>query len=764
MTAPGIEPVTNVAWDGTWRSCWWAILVTAIVLRLVLFSGYGLGDDPNYFISYHDILVSGQWLPERAYDWRFAFWVPVVLFMRVFAVTEWSFVGFITLCGVLNVVLVWALARQEWKEPWAALIAMALIAVLPLEVMSSTLFVIDIPLATYCYMAFWLYRDACAGRRRGAVRVATAVAAGVFLFLGYSAKQWGILIGTLFAVEALRHVRTTWRWSALCGATFGLLIAAYLGWQWLRFGDPIRDVHVVRKVAIFFPHSWDIVTDYSRMLLFRTQYGTWFAGWYVHATLALALLFLFRLPRTGKWLGYFLLQLACLSAMPSHRENGQWVLLVPHIFRYLCFLSIPLCLALAAYARELVRSRPALGVAALCGFLALSTWQAVALSAPTRDAFGEQRRANAFLMAYFPDEHFVSDVGFLTRLQNFEFDRRGWEHFSWIRSEDPVGQARELGAITEGVVLTGGARLPWYGCLRCAVSIDQFPPGFDWELMATFGDGPIGLYRKEPLRVWRVSRAARKAAALLAGAPSDPERIGLLRRLSSLADWHAAFEVGRLIVAEGDEPSDEVARLIGLACAKTARDRCALEYLGRAFERTADRAAARDAVLALAEASQRLGDGPGARRWVARYRTRFPDSSPDVQLDDIASGLDEGIALYHMLRFRDAERVFTAIRAREGESEVRKQRAHYFHALTLFRKRALDRAVAETMSYRAHYGLDEFAIELAFRNAEARQGTDPAAARALFAAIAAEHPETFWGKEAARLGAQLDEAANRVGR
>jgi hypothetical protein len=309
------------------------------------------------------------------------------------------------------------------------------------------------------------------------------------------------------------------------------------------------------------------------------------------------------------------------------------------------------------------------------------------------------------------------------------------------------------------VVLTGGARLPWYGCLRCAVSIDRFPPGLEWELVKSFDDGAIGPYRKEPLRVWRVSHAARKASGLLAGARGDAERIGLMRRLSSVGDWHTVVEVGRLIVAESDEPPDEVTRLIGLACSRTGRDRCALEYLGRVFDRTLDRAAARAAVLALAESSQRLSDGPGARHWVARYRTRFPDSPPDVRLEDIASGLDEGIALYHMLRFRDAERVFTAIRAREGETAVRKQRAHYFLALTLFRKRALDRAAGEMTSYRARYGVDQFAIELAFRNAEVRQGTDPAAARALFAAIAAEHPETLCGREASRLSKQIDEAA-----
>ncbi len=487
---------------------WWIILLAAIALRVALFSGYGLGDDPNYYASYHDILKTGHWQPDRGYDWRFAFWVPVVLFMRVLGVTEWGFVGFITLCGVLNVALVHALARQDWPEPWAALVAMALMAVFPLEVLSSTLFVIDIPLATYCFAGFWLYREALAERRRRGTRVAMAFLGGVFLFLGYSTKQWGILAGSIFALEALHRRRGTWRYSLLCASSFAVLLGSYLGWQWWRFGDPIMDVHVVRKAAIFLPHSWDIVTDYSRMLLFRNEHGTWLGGWYVHATGVLALLFLPRLLGAGKWLLFFLVLLACLSAMPSHWENGHWVLLVPHIFRYLCFLSIALCLALAAYWREAIRFRRALALPALAAFLVLTGVQAVQLTGPTRDAFGEQRQANAILLTQFPQERFVSDWGFLSRLQNFGFDGMNWQRFQGIRSETPDGQARELASVRGAIVVTGGARLPWYGCIRCAASVAKLAPPSSWQLVVAFDDPPLTRYRPEPLRIWRVSMSA----------------------------------------------------------------------------------------------------------------------------------------------------------------------------------------------------------------------------------------------------------------
>jgi len=736
------------------RLAWWTILVVAALLRIALFSGYGLGDDPNYFHCYHDILRTGQWNPERAYDWRFAFWVPVVGFMRLFGVSEWSFVGFVFCASLVNVILAWALARQEWPERWAPLLAMALLAVFPLDVLSSTLFVIDIPLAMWAFGALWLYRQACL-RWRGAPAIAASAGAGLLLCLAYSTKQWGLLVGAVFAVEALRRLRTTWPQSLVCAGTLVLGLAAYHGWQWLRFGDPIRDFHVVRRVAIFVPHSWDIVTDYSRMLLLPTEFGSWFAGWYPHATLGLALLFLARFRETGTWLVYFLVLLACLSAMPSHRENGQWVLLVPHIFRYLCFLSIPLALALAAYARLLIGRRRAVGVVALGVFLVLSIGQAVVLTRPTRDAFGEQRRVNALLMARFPDERFVSDWDFLHRLKNFHLGAGGTQ-VQGIASEDPAGQARELAAVEDAVVISGGARLPWYGCRRCPLTLERFEPGPQWHLVTTV-DGPLSVYRREALQVWRVSAAEGQATILLEQAgPEASARRELLGRLVASAQWATAVAVGQRLLASGIEARAEIARLTGLACERSNRPRCAAELLAEVLAQAdLDAAAAREATVALARAALAALDAEGARAVVGSYRARYPAAPGDPFFDEVLSGLAEGKALYHALRYREAERVFVAIRDRQSELPARRRRAQYFLALTLYRLRDLERADAEANDYRARYGEDDAAIELAFRKAEAQRATHPAEARTAFEILAARHPETYWGREARRLAAQI---------
>ena len=261
--------------------------------------------------------------------------------MRLLGVTEAGFVGAITACSIVNLVLVYMLARQEWDRPWA-LLAMGLAAVYPLDVLCSTLFAPDMILATYCFMAI------------------------------------------------------------------------YLGWQWARFGDWLYHISVENRVSIV----REILLDYPRMLFARNEYGAYFAGYYPHALVLLAVVFIRRARGAGKWTAFFAIMLAGLAALPAHRENGQWVLLVPHIFRYLPLVSIPLCLALAAYLREGLLRHRGVGAAMTVGFVGLSIVQCVALTAPTRDAFGEQRRAIAVLRD-FPEEPVWCDDFFCFRLMSF---------------------------------------------------------------------------------------------------------------------------------------------------------------------------------------------------------------------------------------------------------------------------------------------------------------------------------------------------------
>src|SRR5207248_1736074 len=117
--------------DNRFRLWWALVFVLGVAMRLGLWSGFGLGDDPNYFSAYHGIYLSGVIEPHTAYDFRFAFSIPVVLSMNLLGPTEVGFTAFVTLCSLANLGLVYLLARQEWERPHA-LLAMTLLAVFPL--------------------------------------------------------------------------------------------------------------------------------------------------------------------------------------------------------------------------------------------------------------------------------------------------------------------------------------------------------------------------------------------------------------------------------------------------------------------------------------------------------------------------------------------------------------------------------------------------------------------------------------------------------
>jgi hypothetical protein len=740
------------------RLAWWAIVTGGAALRVVLFSGYGLADDANYYNAYHGILMVGgwEWSAQVPYDFRFAFWVPVVAFMKLFGVTEWSWVGFVTLCSILNLPLTYALARQEWRREWA-LVAMALLAAFPLDVVTSTLFAIDIPLTTYCYTAFFLYRVACA-RSRSAARVAAALGAAVFLFLGYSAKQSGIVIGVLFAIEALRRGRHALLPTAVCAGAFATFMAAYLGWQWRAFGDPLYDVHLVRTVAAFEPHTWANQLDYYQMLFLPNAYGSFFASWYPHALVLLAVGLAHRVRAAGKWLLYFVVEMVCLSSMPAHYENGHWVLLVTHIFRYLCWISIPLCLALAGYLRELTLRRPSFGMALTALLIGSAVANSGALSWPTRDAFGEQRRANALILSTFPDDLVYADIGFFGRLMSFAPDRRGLGRIHEVRSETPTAQARDFTQITDGVVVTGGGRLPWYGCITCALSAGAFTPPPTWALVTMYGAAELGLNRHEPMRIWRVSPAVARANELLASRVDAPDRLALLRDLIEQEDDAVAEEVGRRLAEQRLQPDGSIAYLTGLACSRIGKPAAARQYWDRALGGVVAPGEVR-AIIHAAIVSGTPDDRELVPGWIDRFHARFPSEPLDPAMAAARPVLDEVRPLLRASRYVDAAKRLLEIRDREGDASERRRSAHYLAAIALLRADAADAGAQEAERYRARYGDDDWALELRYREGEARLARAPRDARDAFADVVKRAPTSLWATQARQRLAALDATA-----
>jgi len=726
------------------RALWLAVFGAGVVLRVALFSGYGLGDDPNYFIAFNMIARANTYYPSDPYQMRFGMWVPVVIAMKLFGQTELGFVGGMLACSIFNLVLIYLLARQEWTWPYA-LLAMALLAVYPLDVLCSTLFANDMMLGTWSFTSLFLYRKALAEPMRPAVRFGCIVGSGLFALFGFVTKPWLVMMIPVFAIEALRR-RDAWRVSVLTAVAAGVSLSAYVFWQWMRFGDPLYHIDVARPLALFLPYSRELLLEYPRMLFFPNEYGSRFAGYYPHLVIALALLFVWRAPGALRWLVYFVILLAGLAALPAGRRDGEWVTLVPHIFRYLASVSIPLCLALTALLRELSRRRIVMGFVVIAVVLVTSVVQSVALTEPSRDAFGEERRANAVLRR-FPDEPVMSDHHLFGRLFNFAWNTRHAERLHPLLGVTREERMREYAAFAEGMVVTGGARMPWYGCVTCNSNLDGFVPPPTWTLVAKFDDRPLGAYRLEPLQVWHVSRAAPRAKELRADHPDPAEQRALLHRLAGGEDLMVAVALGHDLLVTTPDDAD-VAYVTGTACFQLRRTTCATELLTRALRYGLGADATRDALAKLVAVREQELDFAGARRWAAELKRRVP-TYQSAELDELESGMSEAVAQYQEGWLPDALRGFSAIALRPDTPDERRRRAFYYAALTVFGMRRVGAGVGWAAAYRARYGADAAWVELRYREGDAQRITNRRAAHEVFTDLVTNHPNTYWAKLAA---------------
>lgn len=723
-----------------------ALLIVGTLLRLALASGYGLGDDGPFFAPYSAIARSGVFDPGEQYSLRFGTWLPVVASLRLLGQTEVGFLAPILIASVVNLLLVYSIARDEWDRA-AARCAMALLAVLPLEVLCATVFAPDVMLATWMFGSYWCLRRALR-TDRSVRRWLFALGAGLTFFVGFISKPWVAFVIPLLAWEALWRGRRRLGVLAVAAVAAIAPAAALCAWQAARFGDPLHQLTMTRRMAAFEPYSSKILLDYPHMLLWPTEYGSFFAGWYPHLLIVLAILCARSAYTAGKWLLYSLIVLLGLAAMPSHWGNGQWQTLSPHIFRYLTLLSIPLCLALTAYLRVLWTRWPRVGRALMTALLALSLWQSVELTAPTRDAFAETRQASVLLASY-PDDTLYLDRDLGLRVVDFVLVDRGFERAIRLAAETPEAQAAELGAIQEGLIVTGGARLPWYGCLRCVAHVDGWQVPAHWTLLKQL-DAPLTAYRREPLRLWRASVATLNATAISADVPTAAGRAALVRELLAQNRPLEALAIGERLPLTADP---QLSNLLGRACQDARRPFCAIRYLKTAAATTSDRAQRQDALgrLILAYTNERVADPDKARRAYAALTRQFPETANDPNLRLSVSPLVEGRQLLHQDRLTAARAALERVTTDPLATPPELIDAQYYLALIAFRERRIDDGVALREAYRRSRGENDQWLELCYREAAARRWVTPAVVPAQLQALIARAGASPWGAEGARL-------------
>ena len=484
-----------------------AILLLVAVgtgLRLRFGSGWGLGDDVLFRHFINQILTQGIVPPDNS-AYRFTWWFPTALACRVFGLSERGMILPITVADALGIGVVYALGKTLYGRA-GALIATLLLLAQPLDFAWSTMMASDIFLSLTAGLTVLCVLRALAADDPGR-KARLWGAAGVFLWLAYHAKVSAVLLVPALAVILWRHrarldARVGW-----FAASAGLFLGASALVAYVLAGDPLAPYHselsfqgLNRPDAIQFHRlTAPVFWTWRDVLFFPDVLGDRLFSFYPHVLVALAVLgVFFRIGPQTDVLAWFVVVLLGMQ-FNIQRVEGVWVagfrnVRNAHVFVY------PIVLLLTGYLVAFRARVPRLVTLGLVVLLALSARDAVSAASKTRAAFADRRAACAFL-ATLPPKTVYSDFQIAT-----------WASITTLPhpfktlAGGPVERRRDIAAIQEGYLVTGGGREPIYGCVDCIPRADEVDPQH-WQLLLELpGPATPTTWRPEPLRVWEVTR------------------------------------------------------------------------------------------------------------------------------------------------------------------------------------------------------------------------------------------------------------------
>ncbi|KAA3646339.1 MAG: phospholipid carrier-dependent glycosyltransferase [Chloroflexi bacterium] len=161
-----------------------AILVGALALRLIFFTGMVRGDDFNYAHAAYDLSLGELNLGGWNGSGRLGLYLPVAVLYRLFDASEVTTLAFPVFASLLSVVCVYGIA-DHFSGQASGLFAAYLCALLPLDIVLATDLLPDGPTAAFSTGAVFAYLLASQKRGKPAV---------LFYLLSFAALAWAILI------------------------------------------------------------------------------------------------------------------------------------------------------------------------------------------------------------------------------------------------------------------------------------------------------------------------------------------------------------------------------------------------------------------------------------------------------------------------------------------------------------------------------------------------------------------------------------------
>jgi 4-amino-4-deoxy-L-arabinose transferase-like glycosyltransferase len=354
------------------------LVALAMVLRLVFFTGFVGSDDSVYLEAGADLVQRGHWLGKDLASSRLGFVAATAGAIKLFGMNEFGTIAVSYVAALALLIEVFFLARLYFGDR-AGVLAVALLALYPLNIVLSTILVPEILLGALMAGAVLAYETS---RRRvaPAPKVLGAVGAGVLLGIAYLVKEPAALLiaglGLAWAVLAIKDRRIEAAWVGVI-AGFVLVMGAESLVRFATTGGAFERFRISSQTIAFGQATWQEERDLAPWYLyprsmFVSFYQVGLLFYVLVAALGIALVKRMRLPLAlVVWLGVVLGYLAFGSV-----SFTRYVPL-PKLPRYLEAITVPAIVlaagVLAPYLGRVSAARPvawtALGAYAVAGVL-----------------------------------------------------------------------------------------------------------------------------------------------------------------------------------------------------------------------------------------------------------------------------------------------------------------------------------------------------------------------------------------------------------
>ena len=482
-----------------------AIVLAGLAIRLIYFSGDGLGDDPNYFNAFK--LIYDGHLFNTQYHHRFSYWLPQVIIWKLFGISEFTFILPVLLSSLGCIYVVFLITRELFGAD-TAFIAAALMAVNPFEVLNATLISTDVNLSLYMLLSVYFFI-----RGQQIYGAWPFFLSGLFVMFAFVNKPFGLFVLPMLGIFYLRQegfrIAPVLKYRSFMVSLAAVFLVLF-GFFWKWTGDPLMILNIYKDGREpFNPFRMDLnlLMIYPKLLFFKHEFGERLNGYHFVAVLLAVLLIRKRnFKDVFPVLAWFLAALALLNFMPHKIIDG-----VPYsaqrIFRYFVFVVPPSVIFLSYFWGRLKSKNSLVFAIGFSVYMALSLYWCSLSTLESRVAFGETREAIKVLRE-FRDVHIYSDGFFISKIQRLENGRNfnKTKLHPWVYVETPEAWKQKFLTVQEGYVVTGGPRMPYHGCYPCLPNLGDFVIPENWILVREFSPKLYPPWKVETLRIWRVDR------------------------------------------------------------------------------------------------------------------------------------------------------------------------------------------------------------------------------------------------------------------